>query len=192
MNEVYQVYQRGFLGKVIHIVKQTSETDDILRKLKNIQFNPQVFVKAEENPVFNEEVESLYASFIKGGPGLNNVDFHEKIIEAFIGAFGTVSAMEWLEIQQQSPKASYLHAKFLLDTLKFVSGGQREMALTSWESLLNSSTPDKDWADVLGYAKQMDKDFAPITLVRDLAVRWCQQENGLSDMLYTLHILFGR
>lgn len=193
METVFQRYQRGFLGKRVVLVNQPNPTDEILKKMKNLQFNPKIFLKSETNPIFNEDIETLYAQHVNAGPGTNNIDFHEKILTAFIDAFGTPSFLEWLEVQQQSPTASYLHSKFLMDMIRFITGQNRQMAVSTWESLLNSATHDDDWEDVLAYTLAAEKEhYVKLGTVRNVAVQWCQQQNGIYDMLVTLHILFGR
>lgn len=195
--DVFQIYHRGFLGKVIANDSPESDTSAILKKLKNIQFNPNVFVKEIKNPIFNQDVEALYSHLSKSSVGTYNFDFHQKILSAFLDAFEAEDFFEWLDVQENSPQTTYLHSKFLIDTLKFLGGEKREMSFSTWESLLNATQQNGEWAPVIEKAMDVKKSLylpegASFNRFRDVAVVWCSRQGGINDMLNTLHILFGR
>lgn len=188
---VFQVYRRGFLGKPVQETNQVSLGSAVMKQLKNLQFNQTAFIADERNHIYNEDVEILYSQYTKRSARTGTFDFHELILQAAINAFGTSKFVEWLEMQSKSPNATHIHSKFLLDTLRFIETGKREMVLENWEPLLNSHALAGEWEDVLDEALALNKRMK-IVEVKDVIRYWCSQPNGLSDMLVTLHILFGK
>ena len=84
--------------------------------------------------------------------------------------------------------------KFIVDTLKFIKTGKREVSILSWKELLTytdyycSSVADSDMvrgSEIMEYIK--DCDF--ILNKKDTFILWCSKENGLQDMLCTVSIL---
>lgn len=188
---VFQVYRRGFLGKPVQENQKASVNSTIMKQLKNLQYNQTAYLADEKNHIYNEDVELLYSQYTKKSARTGTFEFHELILEAALHAFGTDKFIEWIELQNKSPNATHIHSKFLLDTLRFIETGKREMVLENWEPLLNSHALAGEWEEVTDDAIALNKRLRIIDL-RDVIRYWCAQPNGLSDMLVTLHILFGR
>lgn len=194
--DIFQQYHRGFLGKVIRDITPISHDNLLLKQMTNLQYNNPIYSLSDPNPVFNEQIEVLFSQLTKQDIKTTTFEFHEKILSVALTAFGTMDFMEWLEIQKQSNAASYYHARFLIDTMRFISTGKREMILETWEVVLNSSTPTQEWGDVLEAARELRKEVSnnqgSILNLRDVVIRWCSQHNGIIDLIKTLHVLFGK
>lgn len=189
---VFQVYRRGFVGRPVKEVDKKSINSSIMKQLKNLQFNQTASLYDEKNHVSNEDIEVLYAQYTKKTAKTGTFDFHELIIQAALEAFGTKQFIEWIDLQNKSPEVNYLNSRFLRDTLKFIETGKREMVLENWEPLLNSDgVVTGEWENVTQDAIELNKRIRIIDL-KDVIRIWCSQPNGLSDMLITLHILFGK
>jgi hypothetical protein len=188
---VFQIYRRGFLGKPVQGAEKASINSTIMKQLKNLQYNQTAYLSDDKNHVYNEDVEVLYSQYCKKSVHTGSFEFHELILDAAIFAFGTDKFINWIDVQSKSPSATYIHSKFLLDTMRFIETGKREMVVENWEPLLNSHAISGEWEEVLDDAIALNKKI-PITEVRDVIRYWCQQPNGISDLLVTLHILFGR
>ena len=189
--DVFQVYRRGFLGQPIKEINKAPINSTIMKQLKNLQYNQTSFVMDEKNSVFNNDIEVLYSQHTKKSARTNTFDFHELILTAALSAFGTTKFIEWLEIQSKSPNVTYVHSKFLLDTLKFIETGKREMVLENWEPLLNSHALSGEYENIIDDALRLNKNVRIIDL-KDVIRFWCGHPGGLTDLLTTLHILFGR
>ncbi len=190
-SNVFQVYRRGFLGKPVKDNQTASINSTVMKQLKNLQYNQTAYLADEKNHIYNEDVEVLYSQFNKGGYKTGTFDFHELILEAAIDAFGTDKFIEWISMQSKSPIATYTHSKFLLDTLRFIETGKREMVLENWEPLLNSHAISGEWEEINDDALRLNSRMKIVNL-RDVVRYWCQQPNGISDLIVTLHILFGK
>ena len=188
---VFQVYRRGFLGKPVQENQKASVKSTIMKQLNNLQYNLIAYLADEKNHIYNEDIEILYSQYTKKSARTGTFDFHELILQAAIAAFGTTKFIEWLDIQNKSPNITYLHSKFLLDTLKFIETGKREMVLENWEPLLNSHALSSEWEDVTKTAIELNERLR-IHNLKDVIRYWCGQPGGIGDLIVTLHILFGK
>ncbi len=187
---VFQVYRRGFLGKPIQPGQRASVDSTITKQLKNLQYNQTAYLADEKTHVYNEDVEILYSQYTKKSARTGTFEFHELILQAALAAFGTQRFIEWIDVQTKSLNATHLHSRFLLDTLKFIETGKRDMVLENWEPLLNSHALTGEWEEVLDDALALNKRMQIVDL-RDVLRHWCCQPNGIGDLIVTLHILFG-
>lgn len=187
----FQLYRRGFLGKPVKDQEKASANSTIMRQLKNIQYNQTTFVSDEKNYIHNEDIETLYSQYTKKSARTGTFEFHELIIQAALNAFGTTNFLDWIRRQGSSPVSTYIHSKFLLDTLKFIETGKREMVLENWEPLLNSHAVSGEWEEITDDAEALNKRINIVNL-KDVVRQWCSHPYGIGDMLVTLHILFGK
>jgi hypothetical protein len=147
----------------------------------------------------NPDVENLYSSYIKNNINTSSPEFRKEILVVAMKAFGTPNFLQWFSAQFRSPAAGDTHKRFLEDTLKFISSGNREMSLETWSALLHI-TDEGDKIGVMG-----DESLAFFGMKRgdsvntarvnvfmtDIIQQWCSKPGGLEDLLGSLHILFG-
>lgn len=94
-------------------------------------------------------------------------------------------------VQSQSPSVSSLHADFLIDTMRFIRHGKREINTSSWNALLKSPTQVNDWYDIKAEVKEFIQIVDCPTLSK-LIVKWVSQKNGIYDLLNTIHVMYGK
>ena len=194
----FRMYPRGFLGGSIspqleRTNKPFGDTDKSRHQYAINQHNGEGSIAA------NPQVESLYADLIKNAVKIGSPEFRTEALKVALSAFGTADFLEWFGTQYTSPAASSLHNDFLLDTLKFISTGTRNMSVETWASLLSIT----DEGNNIGKVPEKAKEFfglnqyevfssarVNVNLV-DVIQNWCSKPNGLLDMINTLHILFG-
>lgn len=86
----------------------------------------------------------------------------------------------------------YLYGRrydFLMDTIRFIKTGKRDLSVTNWKELLEEHIPpNKREANQLDISQLI---FQPTIKTSELISMWCSQEKGFVDMLCTLDILFG-
>lgn len=93
--------------------------------------------------------------------------------------------------QDNNPLVANYNYRFLIDTLRFIATGRREMDIIMWGELMSdlpSPSDDVDQRHVLrDVISEYDIDLRPISLVK----HWCSHKGGLHDMVISLNLLFG-
>lgn len=192
-----RLFPRGFLGAEIRpqIERTPQPFSDVIARQ---QFRVQDFKTVDSDLFANPHVEALYASYIKQSATTGDFAFREKILKVALEAFGTHNFEFWFLAQFRSPACGDLHNRFLTDTLRFVRQGYREMSLETWGALLTIT----DEGDKVGGVSEYAKDFFGIgrgalqtsrtnTALVDVLQQWCSHQNGMEDLLVTMHLLFG-
>lgn len=185
----FQVYNRGFLGRMVHEAPPPQKPY-VATMPPRLQYDANVFQAPPPHVTINSAVEELYAQYTKIAANVNSFEFHQRVLQEALRAFGTASFLEWVYIQKNSPTVSYLHSKFLIDTIQFIRTGKRSMLLETWEILLTNPVKTTEWEDAHSHALAL-KNEGYHTGVRDIILHWCQQPGGIVDLLTTLHVLFG-
>lgn len=196
----FMLYPRGFLGAVTSpsIKRQPRPYAGTVSRLQN---NMNFFLgggNAAGKLEVNENVETLYALMITKPISVGDFEFREKILKCALSAFGTNQFDYWYSLQSKSPAAGELHRAFLRDTLRFISEGQRDQMLETWNVLITHA----DRGELKSTMDEAAVQFFGLTqggLVRqprnsdllDVLQQWTGQPGGFEDLLFTLHILFG-
>ena len=85
-------------------------------------------------------------------------------------------------------KLTRSEVKFLLDTLRFIKTGKREIGMMSWDMMLSF----KDRESPLYRVDESYESFLLSDEEDDEALsRWISHYNGFNDLIHTLRILFG-
>lgn len=191
------LYPRGFLGARMgpQIKKYPRATDAQVRSLQN---NVSLFQPGVVTLPSNENVESLYRSYISHAASMTDFDFRRKVLITALSAFGTPLFDYWFMQQLHSPSCGDMHRRFLDDTLKFISEGRREVSISTWLSLLNFSDEgevnfnlSERAAEHFGISTGGYNRHSKNTSLVDNIQMWTSQPNGFEDLLCTLHVLFG-
>jgi hypothetical protein len=189
------LYPRGFLGYDINLPQTSDETNNFF-KYSTLPTPVSHRVTGDDKFTFNENVAALYKDMITGVSKVSEFGFREKIIVATMSAFGTDSFKQWCYLQTQGTYFTQLHRNFIEDTLGYLNTGKRSVGLTSWLSILQAkpefknvgqSTKITDYFENNAlYSVTREKDS-----VADSILIWSYYEDGFSDLLSTLNILFG-
>ncbi len=113
---------------------------------------------------------------------------HAQVLQAALTLFGDFHA--WLDTQLSNPLLSSTKKDYLLDMLAFIDGRNRMMSHASWMFVLEEVRVDLDQFKIqrLNQSSELlDKSLTTIQVLQ----RWCQQPEGVLDLLTTLHVLFG-
>ena len=197
----FRMYPRGFYGKNVSF--QVSRTTNPFKDaIERVQFDASGSKKTMQSIPPNPFVEGVYSDYIKKAVDTNTFEFRERVLSCAIDAFGTKCFLTWYLTQFSSPMASQLHNDFLEDTLRYISTGRRNMALETWQTLLRGTDEGNNIGKISQYAKEFfhlgdgnvnlaniphNPDFDILKIIQ----YWCEKNNGMEDMLCTMHILFG-
>lgn len=189
-----KLYPRGFLGAMLGV---RAERRMALRE------NNRGFQTAEVRELKNQnsfdapnpDVEALYDTYQSQQGVSGAFEFRRDVLLTALAAFGTTTFEAWFEAQFKNPSAGDLHGRFLVDTLKFISEGRREMRLETWASLISIVSAGGHIGPFPAAAKEffgIGRQYRESFSLTEIIQRWCSQPGGFEDMLGTLHILFGR
>ena len=191
----FRLYPRGFLGAQlaakIEKVAQPSNSDSTSLQNTIKMLSSRSSNELTGNPV----IDHLYSVNIGGGSEVLTLEFRKKVLIAAFTAFGTIDFKTWFMIQNSTPYFGDLHRDFLDDTLRFISTGQREVAIQSWDSMLSYSDSGEVSKGITDYAKDFFHTYTSDNVNKfelvEVIQRWISQPNGIEDLLSTLHVLFG-
>lgn len=126
----------------------------------------------------------------KLNPTINTFDwgYTEKVLESAIRLFGNFE--DWLTLQRQNPKIVGYNLEFLVDTLRFIRTGQRELSIATWEQLLTEATGPQ-LSPLKTNARPSDLQLLPEERKYQIFKTWLSKPNGVTDMIQTLHLVFG-
>lgn len=202
-----QLYPRGFLGSRLgeRIEKsgdgRQADSGGFILSAMQATFQLQSTGEGEKL-VGNPDVDKLWKPYISQARNTMGNEFEDRVFLCALSAFGTHSFMKWVYSQQASPSYGFMHRDFIDDTLRFIMTGERHMAITAWMSLVEhndsgdyrSAAPSEMMQKFLKYENfkypPNSDDFSDLKLPAVIAA-WISHENGFSDMMASLHILFG-
>ena len=198
-NEGFRLYPRGFLGGTIdpQLERTNSPYGDPDKTRHQYAINQH---KNDAGSLLSSpHVDALYVDLIKNSVKFESPEFRTEALRVALSAFGTNNFLIWFTTQYSSPAASGIHNDFLLDTLKFISTGSRNMSVETWASILTIT----DEGNNIGRIPEKAKEFFGLNqydvfssakvnvMLVDVIQKWCSHPGGLLDMVNTLHILFG-
>jgi len=99
----------------------------------------------------------------------------------------------WFIMQDSNAQLVNWNYKFLLDTIRFIATGRRELDIHAWPMLLTDEPPTG--LQLIGARADISAMFKKLALqtsVEAMLQRWCMQKNGFDDMMLTLNMLFGK
>lgn len=177
-----RLYPRGFLGR------NTGENIQA-RTTLSLSHNGQIQRKENDLP-FNAEVTDLYVKLIQNKASVLNFEFREAILKVALYSFGVDGFKTWAQLQQQSSMVNEYHSRFIDDIVLFVETGRHSLPLTAWATLIdpNAVTNAFSLSRQFNEKKISVMSGSLITFITN----WCSQPNGVEDLIYTLHILFGK
>lgn len=145
----------------------------------------------ETNTISATNVERLYTDlktlkYSQGSPELIADTF-----SVFCNAFGTHNFFEWLTMQRQNVYFTRDHAAFLMECLEYAFTGVRRTSFSPWYTLLHHGTPKADKVENFNFERYFFDEARRYANVQNLALMWMARPNGVSDMVSTLHVIFG-
>ena len=159
-----------------------------------------------QGSVFEEDLEHYYDGDVKelllglDGRSLADVDFREKVLKKAICLFGNkCNFSNWLMLQKESPCFTYLHSRFLADTLRRVLlGKERDMEPSTYLRLLTVKTDatqyvlsDRERDDLFAEIDDLIKSLSDVS-IHTLLLEWTTTIEGFADLIKTMNVIFGR
>lgn len=141
--------------------------------------------------VRDERVSDLFLEFTTFPTRTVHWDFRKRVIAEALRLFG--GNYNWFILQDTNAQRVDWNYKFLLDTIRFIATGRRELNIHSWPLMLSDEPPTG--LQLIGNrsgVQDLFKTLALSTSVEALIQKWCMQPKGFDDLMYTMHMLFGK
>lgn len=105
------------------------------------------------------------------------------------------SRTNWFLMQDSNNLVSDIKIKFILDTVRFIFTGRRQIAINAWGDLLgadNGKTTDVlKRTMIYDYLKELDIVSSDALALNNFIQNWVSKPNGFDDMVFTIYYLFG-
>jgi hypothetical protein len=131
--------------------------------------------------------DSLYDYMMNSHGRAKNWKFHSQILDLALVCFGDFN--EWLDTQLSNPLIIGSRRDFLLETIGFILGAPRTVHHASWAYVLEPI--ERLTVPTFSRLHQSHKYFEKNQTTTQILQQWCQQPDGIYDLLSTLYILFG-
>ncbi len=182
------IYPRGFAGYDVGwpILREEASLNgrDAIARFSKLN-------SRETNTISATNIERLYMDAKTLKYANNSPELIADTFAAFCNAFGTHNFFEWLTMQRQNVYFTREHAKFLIDCLEFAFTGKRYTGFSAWYVLLTHGTPKAEKIDNFNFERFFYDGNREYANVQNLAKLWMAQPNGVTDMVSSLHVIFG-
>ncbi len=194
------VYPRGFIGVSTSGLNKETNNASLSSQFNNIRYNRQV--EEESTEVYNLNITKIYHSLIDGIATNDKMRLAKAIIAEAYRNFGSKDFDYWVGLQRNSRYFTLNQQNFIVDTLRFISTGKRDISLTTWDIALKRELIDdrqsvslnRDFDKLVnGFYNSPGMDDKPITNNLDRIIpEWLSHRGGLDDLLITLNMIFGK
>lgn len=138
-----------------------------------------------------DSVNDLWSDYLTPGYDIYSWSFRRRVLDTALSLFDPVTGFNFVT-QDRNPRLINYNYKFLVDTLKFIATGKRDMEVRVWSELVTTEGADVKRSmpkrnEIEKTASKLGIDFSPVKLV----AQWCSQPNGLDDMICSMQLLFG-
>jgi hypothetical protein len=137
MRDNLKLYVRGFFGSM-NMSTETYQGGRARPILSVFDLNPEVL----KHVVCNESVVEVYNQLIRRQVISTNFEFRERVLKIAMKAFGVKNLSQWIALQTESPTFTQLHADFLIDTIRYINTGKRQLPIQTWERLIGAGAND--------------------------------------------------
>lgn len=146
---------------------------------------------------YDVEVDAMRDRITGEHNAIKDFDFREAVLRKAMELFGAPAPFsEWFAMQRFSPAVTYMHRRFLIETLDFIYANKpRKMSLATYRDVLAAgltneahTAADKtgDFADLFSVIK----DLRSISNT-DFFSAWTKDTEGLIDLVLTMDVIFG-
>lgn len=137
---------------------------------------------------YDPTIESLWQRYTKLVGNRAPTDLVLLLVERMKQLFGDFK--EWLWINVTSNKAIHGYAiDFIKDTINYTSSGSRRYSISTWDSVVIKN-PGVGPVDAQSRVDEFNDIHIPNIV--DLLTNWLKHKDGVRDMFYTAHLLFGK
>lgn len=192
MTGVYKLLQSGYVSEDHSDLIQVAQEE---RSLVQAVITQSIF-RVDTSNYYDKAITQLYKQMAADNKVFSDFAYRELLLKKAFEIFGQDSFVTWFKAQAASPCFSYLHERFLKETLQYVySRKPRSMSHSGYFRLLHvgannaifSASQKEDEAGELNLSL-LNVDNA---LTVDLLRCWTSTMEGLQDMLATFNVIFG-
>lgn len=193
MNGVYKLLQSGFIGEDTSDLIQIPEEE---RSLVQAVITQTIF-RVDTSNYYDKAVTQLYAQMAADPKVFSDFAYRELLLKKAMVLLGEESFGPWFRAQDQSPCFSYLHERFLKETLLFIYNRQpRSMSHSSYFRLLHVGANNPSFSaqqkETEAYELKQILSRTSNGLTVDMVKQWTCTVEGLQDLLATLNVIYGR
>lgn len=186
-----KLHPNGFLGAPIEYRSTHAERPfrvDLIGAVSR-----KVTLENEDNTLKpNNFIDELFKEVLSHEDILaRNFAFRERVYMAALQAFGTLTINDWIEKQKQNPYFDSMQNRFVEETVCYVFTGFRKYHPMIYVDTLDIGTHNA--FEIGPHTRQcllIDNLGKPM-LIREFIRRWLSQRDGLSDLIFSLRVLFG-
>lgn len=193
MNGVYKLLQSGFIGlDTSDLIQIPQEERSVMQAVIS-----QSLFRVDTSNFYDKGVQQLYTQMAAEPKVFSDFQFREVILKKAFSLFGEADFVNWIRAQAQSPCYSYLHERYLKETLLFVyNGTPRAMSHSSYFRLLHVGANNSIFTSQQRESEEdsLKKALQGVTnqLTVDLLKRWTEDIEGMQDLLSTMNVIYGR
>src|SRR5690606_13298483 len=129
----------------------------------------------------DEEIGRLYDLFVSSTVNHQGWSFRREVLQCATRLLGNFH--DFLNLQTRNPYLYGHNYEFLMDTLKFIATGRRDMSVHTWVELLAEHQAPQDEYRSRMYLSTLK---APLSVtgvsVQDVISNWCSKPKGFEDM----------
>lgn len=184
----YRLYPRGFLGS---LAEYELPMNHPVSRVQVLAAGTETILKVEdlEGPVqSNTMIDRIYSKTINSQTALDDAAFREAIYCEALKAFGTDSLFAWIVAQKENPYFDSMQNRFVDETLGYAFRGHRRFHVSTYLTCLtighkNAFQKGQFMTEYWESIREMS--------IADFLIRWLSQDDGLTDMVQSLWIMFG-
>lgn len=135
------------------------------------------------------DVNRLYEIYTSPNSNAGSWVFRRQVLKTAMQVFST----KWFADQDRNRHLHGYNYDFLIDTLKYVSTGKRQLPIYTWRELLihhpKTYSANMEGRDLIQRTLSEYRMGVP---VETFIQKWCTHKGGFDDMVETMNLLFGR
>jgi hypothetical protein len=195
------VFPRGFIGRANTGLNKETNNSSMADKIEAVRYN-NMSSREQTSEVYNLNVTEMYQRMINQQLSTCKVTFVRAVIVEAYRNFSDRDFADFLSLQRDSRYFTRQHQEFIIDTLRFILTGKREVNVNTWAVLLRRKLIDSTQSASSNprYNKAVGEFFTATASdgkplggsMHRVIAQWMGHRNGHEDLLQTLNILFGK
>lgn len=185
-----KLYPHGFLGAPLETpepqLNKPIQIDVIGTATRSVK------LESSENLLRpHKAINDIYEKVISDPKALQDFALKERLYYEALRVFGTVTLQDWIERQKQNPYFDTWQNRFLDETIGYIYEGHRRYHVSVYLTSMQIGRVNsfKVGEKVQKWVKDVNGK-RPI-LIKDMIQSWLSQDDGLTDMVTSLFIMFG-
>lgn len=143
---------------------------------------------------YSSSVDVDYAYEMFMSKQTDNFIVKEDLLKISKKIFGTNTFAEWIELNQKNDEFSFLHMEFVDDLIRFVllNESKKISNIFTWTNILFSKKQTNKIVNISDIQKNFLKNPNFYRMkIDDFILHWLAKENGISDLVISLTVMFG-